>query len=113
MYFASGALVVSGAAIMLDARGAQAGQAVLVDRLAPRFELFLGEPIALARLFEREQAAAHGGDNFRLAADHPAGRARRRQIVQREGIPVRTHHHPIVSALLLHAPFSPRSWPPY
>ena len=39
---------------MLDARGAQAGEAVAVDGGLPVEEFFDGERVALARLFEAQ-----------------------------------------------------------
>src|SRR6476469_4698587 len=66
--------------ILLDPRGAQAGKAVAVDRILPGEKLFDRQGIAGAGLFERQQAAAHRGNDLSLAADHPAARARSRQI---------------------------------
>src|SRR4051812_14289787 len=55
-----------------------------VDRPLPGQEFFRGQPITLQSVFEREQAAAHGGDHLGLAADHPPAGIRRRQIPQRQ-----------------------------
>src|SRR6185312_6419085 len=49
-------------AVLLNARGPEAGQSVLVDRLLPAEEFLVGQTIALARLVQRQQPAAHGGD---------------------------------------------------
>ena len=39
------------------------------------------QPVAAARLFERNQAAVHAGDDLGLAADHPPPSAGRRKVV--------------------------------
>src|SRR5436190_24245386 len=71
-------------AVLLDARGAQAGEAVLVDRILPGEEFLDRQRVAAAGFLERQQAAAHSGDHFRLAADDPALGARRRQVGDRQ-----------------------------
>src|SRR4051812_18137711 len=71
-------------AILLDARGAKSGEAVLVDRILPGEELLDGQRVARAGFLEGEQAAAHGSHDFRLAADDPAFGSRSRQIRNRE-----------------------------
>ena len=76
-------------AILLNAGGAQAGEAVLIDRVLPGKELVDRQRVAAASLFEREQATAHGGDDFGLAANHPALRSRRREISDRQWRTVR------------------------
>ena len=43
-------------AVLLDARGAQAGEAVLVDRILPGQEFFDGKRVAGAGFLERKQA---------------------------------------------------------
>src|SRR5215203_2864302 len=70
--------------VVLDAGGAQAREAVLVDGLLPAQEFFGRQRVALARFLETEEAAPDRGDDFRLAADHPAtgvggGKVRNRQ----------------------------------
>src|SRR3984893_11925530 len=50
-------------AILLKARAAQAGQAVLLEGALPRPVLLLGQLIALQRLFEGDAAGAHGGED--------------------------------------------------
>src|SRR5262245_50257471 len=67
-------------AVVLDASGAKPRKAVLVDRALPGEELVHGQLVALARFLDAEQAAAHGGDDLRLAADHPALRVLGREI---------------------------------
>src|SRR5688500_13290615 len=62
-------------AILLNARGAQACEPVLVDGILPGEELFDGQRVAAAGFFERQQTAAHGGNNLGLAPDNPAFRA--------------------------------------
>src|SRR5690348_6947138 len=59
------------AAIVLDAGGAQARKAVLVDRSLPAQELVHRQGVALAGLFKADQPAAHGGNHLGLAADDP------------------------------------------
>src|SRR6185295_1362167 len=58
--------------ILLDARSAQARQTVAVDRSLPRQELVDGQLIALACLFEAEQAATDRRDNLCLPPNDPA-----------------------------------------
>jgi hypothetical protein len=57
--------------ILLDAGGAQSGEAMLVDGKLPGQEFVDGERVAAAGFFEGEQAAADRGNDFGLAADHP------------------------------------------
>ena len=71
------------------AGGAQAGQAVLVDRILPGKEFFDRQGVAAARFFQRQQSATNGGDDFGLAANHPALRSRRREISDRQWRTVR------------------------
>src|SRR5579872_4298991 len=67
-------------AILLNAGGAQARQAVLVDRILPGEEFLDRQRIAAARLFERKKPAADRGYDFRLTANDPTFGSRRRQI---------------------------------
>src|SRR6185437_2920896 len=67
-------------AILLDSRGTQSGQAVLVDGELPGKEFIDGQGVAAAGLLQREQAAANRSDNLGLTADHPPFGARRGQI---------------------------------
>src|SRR5262245_38072759 len=65
-------------------RLAQARKAVAVEAILPG-EIFLDvQCVAAARLFQRQQAAAHGRDHIRLAADAPALCSRRWQIGERQ-----------------------------
>src|ERR1043166_6746869 len=57
--------------ILLNARGTQAGKAVLVDRELPGQEFVHGQGVAAASLLERQEATADGGDDFGFAADDP------------------------------------------
>src|SRR5262245_63187788 len=66
--------------VLLNAGGAQAGETVLIDGILPGQEFLDRERIATASLLQRQETAAHGGYNLRLAPDHPALGARRRQI---------------------------------
>jgi hypothetical protein len=70
--------------VLLDARGAQAGEAMAVDRVLPGQEFLDSERIAAASLFKRKEAATHRRNDFRLAANHPALRSRRRQVGDRK-----------------------------
>src|ERR1041384_5342965 len=75
--------------ILLDARRAQAGEAVLVDRVLPGEEFFDRQGVARAGLFKRQQAAAHSRNNLGLAPDDPTLGGRRRQIRDRERAAIR------------------------
>src|ERR1043166_7545773 len=75
--------------ILLDARGAQAGEAVLVDRVLPGEEFLDRERVAAARFLEREQATADRGDDLGLAPDDPALGARCRQVGDRQRASIR------------------------
>jgi hypothetical protein len=66
--------------VLLDARGAQAGEAMLVDRVLPGEEFLDRQRVAAAGLLERKEPAAHGGDDLGLAPDDPALGAWCRQI---------------------------------
>src|SRR5947209_19443689 len=70
-------------AVLLDAGGAQAGQAMLVDGKLPGQEFVDGQRVAAAGFFQREQAATDCGNDFGLAADHPPLGTRRGQIRDR------------------------------
>jgi hypothetical protein len=71
--------------VLLDARGAQAGQAMLVDGQLPTEELLSGQRVALAGFFEAEQTATDGSDNFGFATDDPTAGAGGRQVGNRQG----------------------------
>ena len=76
-----GRLTAPRAAVFLDPGDTQAGQAVGLQQPFPRAELVDRQPVAAARLFERNQAAVHAGDDLGLAADHPPSSAGRRKVV--------------------------------
>ena len=67
-------------AILLDARRAQSGEAMLINGGLPGQEFFHGQRIAVARFLEAEQTAANGGNNLSFAPDNPTPRILRRQI---------------------------------
>src|SRR6266481_2299654 len=71
-------------AILLDTSGAQTGEAMAVDRVLPGQEFLDREGIAAAGLFKRKKAATHRRNDFRLAANHPALRSRRRKVSDRK-----------------------------
>jgi len=70
-------------AVLLDAGGAQAGQAMLVDGELPGQEFVDGQRVAAAGLLEREQTAADRGHDFGLAANDPPFGSGRGQIRNR------------------------------
>jgi hypothetical protein len=57
--------------ILLDARGAQAGKAMLIDGKLPGKELVHRQRVAAAGLLKGEQAAADCGNDFGLTANYP------------------------------------------
>src|SRR5262245_5213171 len=67
-------------AVLLDAGGAKARQAMLVDRELPGEEFVNSQRVAAAGLLEGEQAATNGSDDFSLAANDPPLGAGRGQI---------------------------------
>jgi hypothetical protein len=67
-------------AVLLDAGGAQAGQAMLVDGKLPGQEFVDGQRVAAAGLFEGEQAAADCGNDFGFTPNNPPFGAGRGQI---------------------------------
>ncbi len=77
-------------AVLLDARRAQAGEAELIDRHLPAQEFVDRQGVSRTGLFEREQAAAHRGDDFGLAADDPTFGRGGRQIRDRQRAAVGT-----------------------
>jgi hypothetical protein len=70
-------------AILLNACRAQAGKTVLIDRELPRQKFVDRQRVAAASLFEGEEPATHGGNDFSLAANDPAFGPGRRQIGDR------------------------------
>jgi hypothetical protein len=67
-------------AILLDAGGPQAGQAMLIDGELPRQEFVDRQSVAAASLLKGEQAAANRGNDFGLAADDPPFGSGRGQV---------------------------------
>src|SRR5215469_9723116 len=67
--------------VLLKPRGAQAGQAMLLEDALPAAVFLLRQLPAPQRLFEADAAAAHGRDDRGLAAYYPACGVRWRQIV--------------------------------
>src|SRR5262245_48357019 len=66
--------------VLLDARRAQAGEAMLVDRILPGEEFLHRQRVAAAGFLERKEPAAHGSNDLGLAPDDPALGAWCRQI---------------------------------
>jgi hypothetical protein len=75
--------------VLLDARGAQARQTMLVDGELPAQKLLSGQGVTLTRFFEAQETAANGGDNLGLAADNPATGAGRGKVGNRQGTAIR------------------------
>jgi hypothetical protein len=67
-------------AILLDAGGAQSGQAMLIDGKLPGQEFVDRQGVAAASLLKGEQAAANRGNDFGLTADDPPFGSGRGQI---------------------------------
>src|SRR5215469_8842974 len=67
-------------AILLDSRGAQSGKAMRLERAFPGAKFLFGQLPAAKRLFERNAAAAHGGDDSGFATHHPTSGVRRREV---------------------------------
>src|SRR5215472_15818602 len=78
--------------VLLDTRGAQAREAVPVDRVLPGEEFLDRQRIAAAGFFQRQKSATHGCDDFGLTPNHPALRPGRRQVGNRERATVRPDH---------------------
>jgi hypothetical protein len=58
-------------AVLLNARGAQTRQSVLVNGELPGQKLIHGQRIAAASFLKRKQATANRGNNFGFTADDP------------------------------------------
>ena len=56
-------------AILLNACGAQARKTMTINRTLPGEKLLDGQAIAITGFIKAQQAAAHGGNDFRLATD--------------------------------------------
>jgi hypothetical protein len=67
-------------AILLNARGAQPSQAMLIDGELPGEEFVDRQRVAAAGLLEGEQSAADCGNDFGLPANNPPFGSGRRQI---------------------------------
>ena len=74
--------------ILLNARGAQTSQPMLVDRHLPAEEFINRQRIAAAGLFQGQEPTAHRCDHFRLAANDPALGRRWRKIRYRQRTPI-------------------------
>src|SRR5262245_12057159 len=72
-------------AILLNAGGLAAWQAVPVVRTLPGKACLDGQRVTAASLLAGQESAAHGSNHLGLAADHPAAGARRREVRHREG----------------------------
>jgi hypothetical protein len=70
-------------AILLNACRAQAGKTMLIDRELPGQKFVDRQRVPAASLFEGEESATHGGNDFSLAANDPAFGPGRRQIGDR------------------------------
>ena len=71
-------------AILLYPGGAQAGEAVLVDRELPGEEFIHGQRVAAAGLLEREESAANRSDDLGFTANDPPFGSGRRQVRDRK-----------------------------
>jgi hypothetical protein len=58
-------------AVLLNARGAQAGETVLIDGQLPAQEFFGCQGIALTGFLKAQKPATNGSDDLGLASDHP------------------------------------------
>ena len=76
-------------AILLDAGGAQTGEAVLIDRELPGEEFIDRQRITAAGFLEREQSAADRGNDFSLTANDPPFGPGRGQVRNRKRAAVR------------------------
>jgi len=79
-------------AIILNSRRHEPRQAMLTNRLSPDYELGLSEGVATTSLFERDEAAFHGGDNFSLTICAPSLERNRWQSGYTEAISSRSNH---------------------
>jgi hypothetical protein len=75
--------------VLLNARCAQTGEAVLVDRGLARKEFVGCKPITAAGFVKGQQSATHGCNHLGFTSDNPAFRARQRQIGNRQWTAVR------------------------
>ena len=70
-------------AVLLDAGGAQAGKAMLIDGKLPGKKFVDGQRVAAAGLLKGEQAAANRGNDFGFTANNPPFGPGRGQIRNR------------------------------
>jgi hypothetical protein len=70
-------------AVLLNARGAQTGKAMLVDGELPGQEFVDSQRIAAACFFQRKKTTANSGDNLGLTSDNPTFGTGRWQISNR------------------------------
>src|SRR5256885_7910769 len=70
-------------AVLLDARGAQASKAMLVDGELPGKEFVDGQGVTAAGFLKGKQAAADGSNNLSLTANDPPFGSGRGQIRNR------------------------------
>jgi Uncharacterized protein family UPF0016 len=70
-------------AILLQAAGAQAAQAMCLIGALPGAEFLFRKLVAAAGFLESDLAALHRGDHRCLAADHPSLNVGRRQLAHR------------------------------
>src|ERR1700694_2932066 len=78
--------------VLLDARRAQAGKAMLVDGILPGEEFLDGERIAAAGFLKRKKSAPYRSHHLGLAPNDPALGAWCRQISDRQRAAVRSDH---------------------
>ena len=71
-------------AILLDAGGAQASEAVLVDGELPGEEFVHRQRVTAACFLEREQSAANRSDNLGFTANDPPFGTGRREVRNRK-----------------------------
>jgi hypothetical protein len=90
--FSQGRPETSSGAVILDARGAKPRQAMALDGALPAQEFIDGQPVALASVFQAQQAATHGGNHFGLAANDPTLGAGWRQVGDGQRPAVGTDH---------------------
>src|SRR6185437_753035 len=68
---ALGSALAVHAAVVLQPRDAQAGEAVAVDETLPGEEFLDRQLVAVAGVLEADRPRTDGGDDLRLAPDHP------------------------------------------
>ena len=76
---------------VLDARGAQAFDAVGAERTLPAEEFLNGKAIAITGIFKGKEAATYSCNNFGFAACDPATGICRRKIRDAQGTAIRAN----------------------